>query len=191
MARTNETTTNDSVHLAYIARGEFEDGKAYRAGALIVNAFGAPLEFRCTSPVRPNLVQRTLYGSSLEPFMLVELMGKPLIGGLRESLDLLVVGEPSLLNLRRDGAHPTIYVRPQGADLGGPRVAGDEHAMLIEPQSQRFQPVVVQVFPEHAGDLEAARLILQTCSTHFDVMEPFQRILKALEKVHQEKTLDQ
>ena len=101
-AVTDDTSDRPSsdVHIAYLSRNEFEDGKAYRGGILVVDALGRPLEFRCTSPVRPNAVQRTLYGGALEPYMLVELMGKPLLSNLRECFDILVVDEPSFLNLR-------------------------------------------------------------------------------------------
>lgn len=179
------------VHIAYLSRHEFDDGKAYRGGILVVDAHGRPLEFRCTSPIRPNSVQRTLYGGTLEPYMLVELMGKPLLSNLRECFNILVVDEPSFLNLREHCDQAMLFVRRQGVELGAETAGSDAGAsVLVDSPSGRFDPVVAQAFRKYAGDAAAALPILEKASDHFDPLEPFERILRALEKVHEEKTLD-
>lgn len=182
-------STND--HIAYLSRGEFEDGKAHRGGILIVDGHGRPLEFRCTSPIRPNPVQRTLYGGSLEPYMLVELIGKPLLSNVRESFTILVVDEPAFLNLREHCDQPMLFVRRQGVELRGEAGGSDAGAsVLVDSPSGRFDPVVAQAFRKYAGDAASALPILERASDHFDPLEPFDRILQALKKVHEEKELD-
>ena len=49
------------------------------------------MEFRCTAPVRPNPLQRTLYGRTLLPHIAVELIGAPLRGELAHALCSLAV----------------------------------------------------------------------------------------------------
>lgn len=188
---TEEGQSSENARIAYVARGAFDDGVAYRGGILVINERGVPMEFRCTSPIRPNVVQRTLYGPSLDPFMLVELIGKPLLSTLRERFDVLTVNEPSFLNIRQQCVQPTVYLRRQGVDLTAETADDDGESALIEPRSQKFAPVVAEVFREDAAGIQTALPFLQRCSVSFDIMEPFERILKALQKVHEEKTLDQ
>lgn len=192
MTANSDDSRPTDIRIGYLSRGVFEEGKAYRAGALVVDGQGKPLEFRCTSPIRPNSVQETLYGDSLEPYMMVELMGKPLLSHLRESFNILVVGEPGFLNLRDHCDHPMLFLRRQGtefvaetpgSDAGGPS--------LVDSPSGRFDPVVAEAFRKYAGDKAKALPMLERASTHFDPLEPFERILRALEKVHEEKALDQ
>jgi len=167
------------IRIAYLSRGVFEEGKAYRAGALVVNGQGRPMEFRCTSPIRPNPVQRTLYGGSLEPYMMVELMGKSLLRN-------------AFLNLREHCDHPMLFVCRQGIDLSGQTAGGEGGAsVLVDSPSGRFDPIVAQAFRKYGGDAHEAFPILEKASDHFDPLEPFERILRALEKVHEEKALDQ
>ena len=40
---------------------------------MVTDSRGYPLEFRATTPVRPSLVQKTLYGKQLEHYVGVEL----------------------------------------------------------------------------------------------------------------------
>jgi hypothetical protein len=93
---------------------EFENGNALRGAILITDAETKPFEFRITSPVRPNSYQRALYGSTLEDYVQLELIGVPLIRELRESVDVIVVVIPSLLRIR-----PKIPV-PVALISGGP-----------------------------------------------------------------------
>ena len=48
-------------NLAFVTLAEVEEG-ILRGGILITDTKGKPVEFRCTFPIRPNAVQRTLYG---------------------------------------------------------------------------------------------------------------------------------
>ena len=63
---------------------EFDNSASYRGAILVTDDWGKPLEFRCTPPVKPTAVQRTLYGSTLTPHLLVALIAKPLMDALNE-----------------------------------------------------------------------------------------------------------
>ena len=76
MQNGNETV-DQKTRLAFLGYSEFDKG--YRGGILVTDEWGKPLEFRCTSPVHPNPVQRTLYGQTLLPHIAVELIGAPLL----------------------------------------------------------------------------------------------------------------
>jgi hypothetical protein len=49
----------------------------YFGGYLIVSELGRPLEFHCTSPVRPSRAQEILYGPTLQAYLLGEDAGGP------------------------------------------------------------------------------------------------------------------
>ena len=176
--------------LAYLSRCTFEDGKAYRGGILVVDSRGAPLEFRCTSAIRPNPVQRTLYGDSLDPYMQIELVGKPLLSAVRESFDILVVDDQWLLNIRQQCDRSVVLARRQGAEFSGASGGDRGSASLVDSPSGRFDPVVVEAPEGTPGDMSSAMSVLERAAVTFDPLEPFQRIHLALEKVHEQKALD-
>ena len=53
--------------------------KGFVGGLLVTTQHGRPLEFQCTVPVKPNATQEILYGPTLAPFILGELIGATLI----------------------------------------------------------------------------------------------------------------
>ena len=194
MEKDSEDRTPKDVRIAYLSKAEFDsdEGKSYRGGALVVDAHGTPLEFRCTSPIRPNAVQRTLYGSSLDPFMLVQLMAKPLLASLREEFHVLLVDDRWFLNVRDENDTPALFVRRHGTDVTGEGSGDqDKRSALIDSPSGRFAPVVAETFHKNREDTNSVSSVLQDASAHIDLLEPFQRIQRALEKVHEEKAVDQ
>jgi hypothetical protein len=58
-------------------------------GYLVLNPAGRPLEFHCTTPVKPNRAQQILYGPTLEPYLFGEQIGKSLVA--KSSLEPLVI----------------------------------------------------------------------------------------------------
>ena len=48
-------------------------------GYLILNPAGRPLEFHCTTPIKPNRAQEILYGPTLQSFLYGEQIGRTLI----------------------------------------------------------------------------------------------------------------
>jgi hypothetical protein len=119
--------------------------------------------------------------------MAVELVGKPLLTGAREKYNLVLVREPWFLNNRQYSTTALVCVRRQGEETGtGAGVA----ASLVDSPTGRFDPVVVTAFSEASDDVNVAMPFLEAAARSFDPLEPFQRIERALEKVHEEQTLD-
>src|SRR6266436_3505887 len=58
-------------------------------GYLVLNAAGRPLEFHCTTPIKPNRAQQILYGPTLEPYLFGEQIGKALVS--KSSVDPLLI----------------------------------------------------------------------------------------------------
>jgi len=87
-----------AFRIGFLAALETDDG-AFVAGLLVTNRYGRPLEFQCTSPVRPTHAQQLLYGETLRPFLLRELMGRALLDRLGSPPDLLVTDNDHILDL--------------------------------------------------------------------------------------------
>jgi len=77
-----ETNVSGPGKVALVGYLEFDNSGSYRGAILVTDDWGKPLEFRCTAPVKPTAVQRTLYGSTLTPHLLVALIVEPLMEAL-------------------------------------------------------------------------------------------------------------
>ena len=84
--------------------------KGFVAGLLVTNRFSRPLEFQCTTPVKPNRTQELLYGPTLRPFILGELLSRPLIEKVSVKPDLIVTDRPEMLNLREHVRVPVVQI---------------------------------------------------------------------------------
>lgn len=69
----------------------------FMGGAMVTDAYGLPLEFRYTEPVRATKLQRILYGDVLEKYIHGDVIAGNLIGRLDQKPDLFLVSEPALL----------------------------------------------------------------------------------------------
>lgn len=182
-------TENHQVRLAFLGFMEFENGAAYRGAILITDDWGKPLEFRCTAPVKPNAVQRTLYGKTLLPHILVELIGIPLLQAVQEIPEILVIQDGLFFDLRHKKEIPLIRLRRQGADV---KVSDDREKakpIIISSASGRFDPVVIEAHWQFADDMDLSQERLRELFGRWDLIEPFDRLTKGLEYVHQQKVL--
>lgn len=163
-------------------------------GYLVLNGCGRPLEFHCTSPIKPNRAQQILYGPTLEPFLYGEQIGQTLVAkakaealmvctdrvpvlAVRPHISVpvaLVIASPSMLDLPVPDAEasPPVTVRridpphPHSPPLLRFRVGCNE--LAVPEESERDRPLIV----ERIGRLAES----------FDLAEPFQRIREAIEE---------
>ncbi len=199
----------EGERILYLDSVLFEDAKALRGGALVVDRNTEPLEFRCTSAVRPTLLQRILWGARLDGHIAAALLGRPLIRSLEQGYSVVVIRNPDFFEIRGELQVPLILVnrdvnieleyesshkpterveRPD--DSGGkPPEFGEEGAsdVLTNPTG-RFEPVILRCDPKHEEDLQAARSLLAPVFSVRDVLEPFERIANALEAIQVEET---
>src|SRR5262245_48271603 len=74
--------------------------RGYVGGLLVTNQFGRPLEFQCTAPLKPNRTQEILYGPTLVPYVLGDLIGRTLIEKIGVKPHLVLTERQELLGLR-------------------------------------------------------------------------------------------
>ncbi len=92
-------------------------------GYLVLNAIGRPLEFHCTTPVKPNRAQQILYGRALEPYLYGEQIGATLIAKARVQPTLICTDCRPVLAARPHCATPLALVLP--SEKGGPPLEED------------------------------------------------------------------
>jgi hypothetical protein len=127
-----------------------------------------------------------LYGKALIPHVTVDLMAVPLVKALRERPQAIFVGDAGVLELRKKIDVPVIHLRRQGEILGS--TSGDrEKPLVVESPSGRFQAVVATPHWEFTSDVATVRDPLSAVFANSDVLEPFDRVIKALLEIDQQK----
>ncbi len=74
--------------------------RGYVGGLLVTNQFGRPLEFQCTAPLKPNRTQEILYGPTLVPYVLGDLIGRTLVEKVGVKPHIVLTERHDLLGLR-------------------------------------------------------------------------------------------
>jgi len=173
------------TQLMFIGAQKFESGKAIRGAFLLTDMDTKPLEFRCTNPIRPSSLQSVLYGQMLQRHIMVELIGMPLVNSVKQSPALILVTDPDLLWLRSKLKVPVVQITKETeisvSDSDQVRTA------LLSSNSGQFDPVVLAAHADFGDDVTFATAALVPVFSRFDLLEPFQRVVIALDQVHQQK----
>ena len=82
------------------------DGRGHIGGLLITNQNGRPLEFQCTTPVKPNRTQEILFGDTLRSWLLGELIGITLLDRVAIKPNIIITSDLNLLELRNHTSIP-------------------------------------------------------------------------------------
>ena len=179
----------EELRLLFLDTVSLEHESVVRGGALVTDSSTEPVEFRCTSPVRPTLLQKTLWGRRLSGHIAVRLVGKPLYHALTNKVSLVLVRKPEFLELRELLDVPLVQVlrneeltqvSPLAADLGKDDV--------LECAGGKFEPVVLKVHRDWKDDFQAARAVLSEVFRSYNPLEPFDRVATALKLVHKQET---
>lgn len=183
--------SEELTHLAFIMLADVEEG-VLRGGILVTDAHGKPVEFRCTSPIQPNAVQRTLYGTTLMPHIAVELVGVPLVKNVQTSPDVVLVQQEEFLSLRTRCDQPLLLARRQGEDMQVAEDGGKQQPEeLLSSPSGKFTPVVVSCHWDYPDDVAQCKEGLGWTFANCDLVEPFERVKTALATLHEQGVLSQ
>lgn len=154
------------------------DGRGCVGGLLVTNHNGRPLEFQCTTPVKPDRTQEILYGRTLKSWLLGELIGKTLLERVSIKPEMVFVGDPALLELREHTEIPVACTnnkaKPSAAD-SAPGSVGVENTAGSELGGRRL------VFHErHPGDAQFVSRKSHLVPGQADLEEPLERVREAL-----------
>ena len=151
--------------------------KGFVGGLLVTDSYGRPLEFQCTTPVKPNRTQELLYGPTLEPFILGDLLGKTLLGRIGVKPTLVVTDREGMLELRRLVSLPILSLC--GDCLGDQQSAGTNSsvnkACLVTVGQHQFRS-----HNEFSGDAESAARLTRKLAADANLQEPLERVSDAL-----------
>ncbi|MBW3543027.1 MAG: hypothetical protein KY476_22435 [Planctomycetes bacterium] len=160
--------------------------RGHVGGLLVTNHLGRPLEFQCTAPVKANRTQEILYGPTLAPYVLCELIGATLLEKVGVKPHLVLVDDERLLDLREHvlipvaclppapDEKPTAGAGPQPISVDAAGAAADTFPpMRLGRQRLRFHA-------SHSGDSRALEAARPHVPGDADLCEPFTRVREAL-----------
>jgi hypothetical protein len=163
-------------------------------GYLVLNGCGRPLEFHCTSPIKPNRAQQILYGPTLEPFLYGEQIGQTLVAKAKAETLVVCTDRVPVLAVRPHIVSPValVVVSPCLSDSS----ASDVQAAvpITTRRTDSAHPISPPLLHFRVGCNELAvpddceqdrQLILERIgrlADSFDLAEPFQRIREAIEE---------
>ena len=156
----------ETVRLGFLTAIEVAD-RGFVGGLLITNHYGRPLEFQCTAPVKANRTQEILYGPTLGPYVLGELIGRTLLDKASIKVHVLLTERPEILDARGNFNVPTALVIP-----------GDAEPQAKSPLT--FGRQVLTFHEDDADDRAGFERWLAALPKDADLREPFERIREAL-----------
>lgn len=172
---------HDQFRLGFLTAVEDAE-RGYVGGLLITNRFGRPLEFQCTSPVKPNRTQQILYGPTLRPYVLGELIGRTLLEKVGVKPHLILVETFDLLELRSATSLPVASLLPRADKKSGESTKDESNGENREPTTDALRLGNESiVFPAaHADDLAEVAKFAKLVPGDADLREPFERVREAL-----------
>ena len=157
----------DPLRLGFMETMEV-DGRGHIGGLLITNQNGRPLEFQCTTPVKPNRTQEILFGESLRPWLLGELIGCTLLARVSIKPSIIITSDANLLELRN---HTNIPVA----------CANDARAKIAEQGGTiRIGGSILRFHDAHSIDAEMLSRQKHLLPDSADLAEPLERVREAL-----------
>jgi hypothetical protein len=153
------------LRLGFLAAIEAQD-RALVGGLLVTDRHGRPFEFQCTTPVKPNRTQELLYGPTLVPFILADLLGKALLDRVGVKPSLVFAERYELLRLKPLIQMPVACLEPV-PKTSCPSIQIGLHTWYLSP--------------DHAEDVDAIRQLTDSSiSEDADLKEPLERVSAAL-----------
>jgi hypothetical protein len=157
---------SEKIRLGFMATMEV-DGKGHVGGLLVTSHTGRPLEFQCTTPVKPDRTQEILYGRSLKPWLLGELIGSTLLKRVAIKPDMVIVRDEEMLELRKHTDTPVACLH-------------EAEASHAESNSRTVGGRHLYFHGEHSADSEFVESRAHLVPGQADLEEPLDRVYEAL-----------
>lgn len=141
-------------------------------GYLVLSPQGRPLEFRCSTPVAASRAQEILYGPTLRPYLVAEVIGRALVAGAELDAAVILTDQRDMLPLALLRHEEVLLVREVTSDIQ--LAEPSSSASLIINGCEIIASAVSIKLPEEIAAL------LEPLAANVYLAEPFQRIRAAL-----------
>lgn len=178
----------NGVKLIFLAVEKFEDNVITRGAFLLTDTETKPLEFRCTTPIRPTNLQKMLYGGVLDKHIKVDLIGLPLMKSIKDNNTVILVRDKMLLEMRPNLDIPVVALsRDDEIDVSIESDRKPEgNNCLLSSEAGKFESIIVSVHKDYINEREEWRAKLSEVFKGHDLLEPFSRIGSALNQINKE-----
>ena len=158
-------------------------------GYLVLSPQGRPLEFRCSTPVIASRAQEILYGPTLRPYLIAEVIGRALVAGAELNAQVILTDQRDMLPLSLLRPEEILLVQPLTSETAGSSQtasAAERDAsaadLKIEPHATPLiingcEIIVSSICSRSTAEIAA---LLEPLAANVYLAEPFQRIRAAL-----------
>lgn len=159
------TQPKDEFRFGFLTAVKADDDAGIVGGLLITTKTGRPLEFQCTTPVKPNRTQTILFGDTLQPYLIGELISKTLIERVDVKPTIILTDTNEILEVRSHVEIPVLQLLEdeEVGDFEVGRWSLNHHA-------------------DFAGDISIAEKYLREVPQQANLHEPLQRTQDALQE---------
>jgi hypothetical protein len=174
------------VQLAYLIANVVAD-ESWTGGLLITDHRGLPLDFRYVEPIRPNKIQKLIYGGALKRYLLLDAIAGTLLKAVNPKVDFIFTDDTLLLELEGKIGGRFIVVENGSID---PLEAIGKYIMdgagKIDMQVTPSGPPAKLIFPSSDdGDTEKVAEKLASLTRDLNFTEPLSRVGEALKEICQ------
>lgn len=190
MPRTQAESKKDLL-LGYLYILLLSDKDIYSGAVMITDIRGIPIDFKYVDPIKLTRLEKVLYGDALDAYLKEELILHNLLKSLEKKPHVLICQDPSLVKPSRSLLKsPVLHLEPHS---GAPLESAGMFEKLSEGECYLLQVEEVGpplkayfgVVPEES-EVKSLSFMLTEASRNMDLLEPFQRIAKALDVIIEE-----
>ncbi len=160
-----------------------EDARhGFFGGYLVLSERGRPLEFHCSTPVLASQAQQILYGATLRPNLLGELIGETLVAKSQLPVQAVLTDLEEIQSLALLRSEAVAWLRPNETTSALPPSPNEPPLSLPRPVAPELTLGNYRLSGSTTCQWQAdwLRDTLAPLATHVDLMEPFERIREAI-----------
>ncbi|ACN98912.1 hypothetical protein [Sulfurihydrogenibium azorense] len=146
-----------------------------RFGVLVVDKKLKPVEFRITSKIILEDIQKILYGETLKETLFIEKIGNEILNSVESNYDYIFCKDKSFLLLRNSTSKPIFLL--EKFDEFKPR---DRYSVKLVSPLGKFDNISLKYLSNDEKYISSITKELLEIFKYADIMEPFKRIEKAI-----------
>ena len=186
-------------NIGYITVTEHE--RLFYGGLLVVNSMGRPVEFHCTSPVRPSKPNEILFGSTLRSYVMGDLVSSKLANCVKQKPALFCFTQSEMLNSEFASENRSVFIPSEFTQLHSnqnePNIEVEKRDSLKVHVPETVQPSDADPFYEF--EVSGIKLLASTdwknekrnfatllteLASSIALDEPFERVVNAMSQSH-------